>query len=192
MESVLFGLLPESIYFTLFLVFAKGIKTKRILLFSLIFAANILFSAFLSYSVWYHVCLLATIYLIIKILYKAQIIDVFLISLSFIILTILGVVCYFLISNYTVALIINRALMFAVVVGLKNKIKNIYLLYRSVWNRNDNAKVKSITVRNISVILLNILLVAIVIGMAFFTTKSGGVNNMIWSFFGFCDTKDGE
>lgn len=193
--SILFGLLPESIYFTLFLTYAKGLKTKRWLLFLLILAVSVGLSAFLSYSVWYHAALLAAMFAIMWILYRSQIIDVFLIVAESLILVALGLACYFLIPNYTAALIVNRVAMFATVLALRHHLPHWYAAYCSLWNRRKNAKVKSITVRNISVIVLNVMLYVIAVGMIFFSTqllnKTGGAG-MIWSYFGFCDSEDGE
>ena len=36
-QNILFALLPEAIYFTLFLIYTKGYKTKKFLLFTLLF-----------------------------------------------------------------------------------------------------------------------------------------------------------
>lgn len=36
-QNILFALLPEAIYFTLFLIYTKGYKTKKFLLFALLF-----------------------------------------------------------------------------------------------------------------------------------------------------------
>lgn len=156
--SVLFGLLPESVYFTLFLIFAKQIKQYRVSLFLAIFAFNIGISYFLAFSIWYHVTFMFLMYLTIRILYKAQIIDVFLITVSALIVTLLGYACYFLIPNYWVAAVINRAGLFVVLFAGKTYWNKLYLLYRSGWNRRDGARIKSLTVRNISCVTLNLLL----------------------------------
>lgn len=195
LASVFLGLIPEAIYFTLFLTYAKELKTRRALLFCMTLAASLIFSAFLSYTVWYHAALLAAMYLIMRLLYKSEIIDIFLIAAESIILVILGLACYFLIPNYAVALAVNRIAMFVVLFALKDRIRQWYWAYREVWNRREKTKIKSITVRNISVIALNLMLYIITIGMIFFSSQlmnhTGGAK-MIWSYFGFCDTEDGE
>lgn len=171
LTSILFGLLPESIYFTFFLIYAKQIKEKRGLLFGLIFSSNLILSAFFAFNVWYHILFVFVIYLIIWIIYKAQLIDIFVISCSILIMSILGLICYYGISNYWIAAIINRILMFTILILLKNKLHYLYKQYCSLWNRTPNAKIKSITIRNTSIIILNALLYLINIYMAIFSLR---------------------
>ena len=159
--SILFGLLPESIYFALFFIFAKKIESKRWLLFGLIFAVNLILSAFFAFSVWYHFLFIFLMYGILWLLYRAEFIDIFVVTSASFILAVLGFACYFLIPNYWVAAIINRAGMFAFLFLTRNKLNSWYMIYRRAWNRRPGAKVKSITVRNISMVLLNLMLYAL-------------------------------
>lgn len=156
--SILFGILPEAIYFTLFLIFAKNLKTKRIILFGLILLSYLVLSVFLAFSIWFHVAFMAAMYGIMWLLYRSELIDIFLISISAIILTLITVFCCKYIPDYRLGVLINRGLLFSVIFLFKNELNNLYLLYRSIWNVNKAAKIKSITVRNISLILLNLLL----------------------------------
>ena len=97
-----------------------------------------------------------------KIVYKVrtQIIDIFMIGVSYLWLSILSfILMYFTnkdLSNYAIIYFIQRILLFLPFI-FKNKFNILYKKYYKLWNRNDNEKrpIKSITLRNISLILLN-------------------------------------
>ena len=100
-----------------------------------------------------------------KFLYKdkIQIIDVFIISLAYLWLMLLSLILINFakrdFSNYAIMYIIQRILLFIPFI-FKNKFYIIYKKYCSLWNRNDKEKrpIKSITLRNISLILLNVFI----------------------------------
>lgn len=164
--SILLGLIPEVLYFTMFLIYTKNIKEKKIRLF--LFMSIIYFICMLvqQYQIIYYVLFIGLVYLLLKILYKdkTQIIDVFIISLSSLYLTILASLSLMLftddLSNYYFLYVVSRILLFLPFI-FKNKFNQLYKKYCSLWNRNDKVKrpIKSITLRNISVISLNSLIV---------------------------------
>lgn len=155
---ILIGIIPESIFFTLFLIFSKSLKEKRWLLFTLMTSTYILFGGILGYNIWFNIIYTFITYLILRILYKSSLIDIFLFTFSSLILTTLSIICYYSISDYKIALCINRVLMFGILFIFRNKWNKLYTWYCSVWNRNDEAKIKSITIRNASLIIFNVLL----------------------------------
>lgn len=163
--SILFGVIPDVLYFTLFFIFTKNIKEKRIKLFFLV-------------SIFYFICLIikkwiligylffmVSMYFILKLLYKdkTQIIDVFIIGIAYLWQTILSAILLIFLkrdlSNYYFLYIINLILMFIPFILYKN-FNLFYKKYCKFWNRNDAEKrpIKSITLRNISLILLNSLI----------------------------------
>lgn len=164
--SILLGLIPEVLYFTMFLICTKNIKEKKIRLF--LFMSIIYFTCMLvqQYQIIYYVLFIGLVYLLLKILYKdkTQIIDVFIISLSSLYLTILASLSLMLftddLSNYYFLYVVSRILLFLPFI-FKNKFNQLYKKYCTLWNRNDKVKrpIKSITLRNISVISLNSLIV---------------------------------
>ena len=176
--SVVFGLLPESIFLTLFFVFAKGLKDKRAKLFCLIFAANLVLSAVFAFSVWYHASFIVLKWLILRALFGSHIKDVFLISLSWITLFVLSVFCYFLIPDYWVAAAINRILIITFVFAFKDHLQRLYIAYKNAWNVNENPKIKSITLRNISCVSLNALLVLLNMAMAYYFVILYSINKI--------------
>lgn len=161
--SIILGLLPEVLYFTLFLIYTKNIKEKRLRLGILIAVAYVLCMFIQRYQLFYYLLFIALVYLILKLLYrdKIQIIDVFVISSSTILLTIFSYL-YFIFKdyfNYYVLLAMNRILLFLPFI-FKDKFNMVYKKYCKLWNRNDNMKrpIKSITLRNISLIIINLLI----------------------------------
>ena len=160
--SILFGLIPEVLYFTLFITYTKNIKEKRIKLFLLIGISYFLCILVQSFKILFYILLIVLIYISLKILYKEkiQIIDIFIISIAYLWIAILSTFLLILLSedksNYYLLYIIDRVLLFVLFI-FKNKFNMLYKKYCKLWNRNDKEKrpIKSITLRNISLILLN-------------------------------------
>ena len=160
--SVLLGLVPEVLYFTLFLVYTKKLENKKILLFLLIAVAYFLCILVQYWQILYYILLIALIYLALKLLYKKkiQIIDVFVISVAYLWLAVLSSILMLFakedLSNYLLLSVIDRVLLFSIFI-FRHKFNDVYKLYCKLWNRNDKEKrpIKSITLRNISLILLN-------------------------------------
>jgi len=163
--SILLGLLPEVLYFTLFISYTKNIKEKRLRLGILIAVAYVICMFIQKYQVVYYVLFITLVYLILKLLYKhkAQITDIFLISVIFNYVCLTSYFCFLFLkqdlSNYFILYIVARILLFIPFI-FRNKFNIIYKKYYSLWNRNDNIKrpIKSITLRNISLISLNIFI----------------------------------
>lgn len=163
--SLLLGMLPEVLFFTLFLVYTKDIKDKKIKLFISIMLVYILCIMINRFKTLYYVVFIFLIYLVLKLLYKkkTQIIDVFVFSLSTIYLSFVGYICSRFINDnylvYYIMLIINRILLFVPFI-FKKTFNKMYKTYCGLWNRNDKIKrpIKSITLRNISLSVLNIFI----------------------------------
>lgn len=163
--SILLGMIPETLFFTLFLTYTKNLKNKRIKLFLLISLAYVLCVILMKYNVLFYILFVIGIYLSLKILYKnkIQIIDIFIISIGFIYICIISFVFSKFINNnyynYYILLFINKIFLFLPFI-FKNKFNLLYKRYCSLWNRNDNIKrpIKSITLRNISLVILNVFI----------------------------------
>lgn len=155
----------EAIYFSLFLIYGKKLKEKRILLLIIMIAEYLLLKNFIQYNVLFQVAYTFMSFVNLKVLYKekSQITDIFLFAAASLILIIISIVCSSVVMIakqvwlYYVMLIINRILMFTFVIIFRNKIYNIYKKFCNNWNKNKNNKIKSLTLRNISVIVFNII-----------------------------------
>lgn len=161
--SILFGLIPEVLYFTLFITYTKNIKEKRIKLFLLIALTYFVCILIQRFQIIFYVLWVFLTYLDCKLLYKKkiQIIDIFIISLSYFWVALLSFVLMKFVnqnySNYYIIFIIQKILLFLPFV-FKSNFNKMYNYYCKLWNRNDKEKkpIKSITLRNISLILLNV------------------------------------
>lgn len=176
--SILFGLVPEVLYFTLFLSYTKNLKDKKIRLFLLLSVVYFCCLLISQYKIIYYVLFIFFIYIALKILYKnkAQIIDIFLISLLCIYLMLTSYICFLFVaedfSNYYLLAIIQKVVLFAPLI-FKDKFNVLYKKYYSLWNRDFKNKkpVKSITLRNVSLILLNLFIFILNLVILYLLTK---------------------
>lgn len=152
--SIIFGMLPDILYFWSMLLVVKNEKRHKLLLFLMIMVAYVLLIPIIRYSYILYIIFAILIYLSLKILYKSEIVDFFVIIMLFDYMMIISFVCYFAFNNYAIASIINRISLFIPLL-LHNKLNKWYNLYRGLWNRNEHSKIKSLTLRNICIIVLN-------------------------------------
>ena len=166
MLELIIGQIPEAIYFSLFMIYAKGLKEKRILFTVLVVAEYLLLKYVikLNYNIFFQIIYTFMTYIILKILYKekAQIIDIFIFTESLFILllfTIPFLVLNNLINNIYIVCIISKISLFTFFFFIKKYLFKINNKYYKLWNRNDyeKRKIKSLTLRNISIVTFNIL-----------------------------------
>lgn len=170
--SILFGLIPEVLFLILFVDNIKNFKGKKIKLFMMIGLTYFLCLLIKQYVILYYFLFIIFTYFIFKILYKneTELIDIFIISFATMYLTLVGFVTFLFVdnnlSNYYLMYIVNRFLLFSIFI-FKNKIKNFYSKYYKFWNRNDSIKkpFKSITIRNVSLVLINVFVFSINIAL---------------------------
>ena len=162
----------EAIYFAMFLIVGKNIKNKKLLFIGIMVFEYLMLKSFIRYSVYFQVAYTFMTYVNIKVLYKekAQITDIFLFTVGSLILIATSVLCYgiiyFTIHEYVWVLLINRPLIFALLYLGRNKIPQIYKRFCSLWNRhNIPNQIKSLTLRNISIIVFNLMFWLINVGM---------------------------
>lgn len=172
----------EAVFFALFLIFGKKLKEKRLLFIGIMIAEYLILKHFIKFNVYFQLAYTFMTFLTLKVLYKekAQITDIFLfMSASLIIITV-SVIAYIplhlIFKNnvvyfwYIVVLIINRIILAIILYLIKDKINVIYKKFYTRWNRPkhfNNAKIKSLTLRNISIIIFNLMFYIINIGMLF-------------------------
>lgn len=163
----------EAIYFSLFLIYGKDLKEKKLLFIGIMIFEYILLTSVLQYTTWIHIIYITLTYINLKVLYKekAQITDIFLFATASIFLILISFcsgLLHILKMKYFYALIINRIILFSFLFFIKNKINLIYKKYYLKWNRKDNmTKIRSLTLRNISVIIFNLMFYVINIGLIY-------------------------
>lgn len=161
--NIVFSILPEVLFFTLFLIKTKDLKDKKFRLFMLLAVDYAVYIMLNNYKILNYVSFIILTYVILKLLYKekAQIIDVFVISYAFLYVSLLAYISFLFIQNnmnlYYIFYILDRILLFVPFI-FKNRFNKIYKRYCKYWNRNDKANhpIKSITLRNVSLIIVNL------------------------------------
>ena len=169
--------IPEPVYFSLFLIIGKNIKEKRLLLIWIMIVQYLLLMHIFPFNVWFQLIYTFMSFVNLKVLYKekAQVTDIFLFAAASLILVVISIfsyaIVYITIKNYVCALILNRVLLFIILYFSRNKIKNIYRKFCSLWNRHNNPnKIRSLTVRNISIIIFNLMFWTINLCMIIYLT----------------------
>lgn len=164
----------EAIYFSLFLIYGKNLKEKRLLFIGIMIFEYIMITKLIQFNIWIHISYIVMTYINLKVLYKdkTQITDIFLFMVASAILIFISVlsyaIIYFTIREYIIALILNRIILFLFLCYFKNKLNLLYKKFYKLWNRHDNPnKIRSLTLRNISIIIFNLMFWIINIGMAF-------------------------
>ena len=172
---ILVELLPEALFFSLFMILAKNIKEKRFLfIFLTCLEYLLLFKAF-PFSIYSKVGFFIVTFIILKILYreKSQITDIFLLGIASLFLVLSSLIPSFLfllkICPFKIYVIINRIIIFGSLFLFRNQIKDIQKLYKKLWNRNDKVKkkIKSTTFRSANLVLFNFMFFIINCGLAF-------------------------
>lgn len=162
----------EAIYFSTFLLIGKDVKSKKILFTLVMIFEYVMLTRFIEFNIWFQLIYTFMSYVNLKVFYKekTQITDVFLFSLASVILIAISIfsyaIIYFTIKNYFIALLLNRVIMFCFLYISKNKIRILYKEFCSLWNRHKIPnKIKSLTLRNISIIIFNLMFWLINFGM---------------------------
>lgn len=183
MLELLLGQIPEAIYFALFMMFTKKLKTKRILYTILMVLEYVLLKFFIEYNIWFQVAYTIIQFLILKLLYKekAQVTDIFTFTIASAVLILISFISYsvvwFTLNNYYIAVILCRVLLFMFLIMFYKKLYKIQKLYKILWNRNNKkkTKMKSTTFRALNLVLFNTIFYIINLGMAFMLIQQGGV-----------------
>lgn len=164
----------EPIYFSLFLIAGKDLKEKRLLFTIIMIFEYVMLKQFIKFDVVFQFIYTFMSFINLKVLYKekAQITDIFLFAAASIILIAISaftyLTCIFTYKNYYVSIIINRIMIFGFVYFCKNNIRKVYKKFYKYWNRHNNPKaIKSLTLRNISIISFNLMFWIINLGMIY-------------------------
>jgi hypothetical protein len=168
------GQIPEAVYFALFLIFTKKLKTHRLIFCIIVLIEYLLLVNLFPFNLWFHVGLTIMVYLSLKVLYKerAQVTDIFTLGVASILLITVSMINYILFCNvlnvnFVTSAITQKILLFIILLLLKPKLYNIQKLYKRLWNRNDKVpkKMKTTTFRAINVVIFNMTFYLINIGM---------------------------
>jgi hypothetical protein len=170
----------EAIYFAMFLIIGKNIKNKKLLFIGIMVFEYLMLKHFIRYSVYFQLAYTFMAYVNLKVLYKekAQITDIFLFmgaSLILIATSFISYIPFYIFTNgnvqikeYLAIIFINRTLIFSILICAKELIRSIYKKFCSLWNRHAIPnQIKSLTLRNISIVTFNLMFWLINLGMTF-------------------------
>ena len=151
MLEIILGQIPEAIYFALFMIFAKELKTKRTLFVLFMVFEYLALKYFIKFDVLFQLLYTIMTFSNLKVLYKdkAIITDIFVFMGASLLLIFASILSYvptnILIKDiyvaFYVALTINRIIMFGSLVLLKNRLPKLYKNYRFFWNRHRDKSV---------------------------------------------------
>ena len=167
--EILLGQIPEALYFSLFMIYAKQLKEKRLLFVLLNIIEYILLMLVFPYSIWSHILYFGLCYVLLKILYKnkSQITDIFTLGIASIVLIFISFIASLLFRhNILLTIIFSRICILSIFI--KNYLYKISKLYKKFWNRNDKPKkMKSTTFRAINTVIFNLMFYIINIGITY-------------------------
>lgn len=156
--SMLFGMLPDCLYYTFFWIVLKKLNNRRIQLFILICVVYLALIMIQRYEVLYYFLFVISIYGVVKVLYKEKInfFDIFIFGLACLYMFFDSCFCMAVISKYEIAYIINKILLIIPFI-FHSFIERVYKKYLYTWNRETNysQNIKSITLRIGTVVIFS-------------------------------------
>ena len=155
--SLLLGMLPEVIYITAMTSYLEGIKTKRIRLFLLNCLGYIVLIMICRFELLFYIAYIIYLYWVLKLNFKVHITSFFMLSVVFSSIAWVSFICSFW-SNYYVGYIIARV-MLVILYLCRDSFYILYRRYKACWNRNTTHKIKSLTLRNCSLVFINITII---------------------------------
>lgn len=166
--SIIFGVVPDVIFLTFFITQIKEQKEKRKITFTLIFCIYLLCFTIKRYDLLYYTFSIGFIYIILKGIYKDKIelMDIIIVTLTEIHILTSSYISFKIFGNhmeyYYFALVIDKILVLLPLLFSK-KTSKIYQRYQKLWDRKliENRSLKSITIRNLSIVGLCLAVMAI-------------------------------
>lgn len=173
--TTIFGIIPEALFFTIFIIISKDIKEKRCILFICFLMNYYVCKILLHRSFGFYLLYTIVTYGILWSLYRdTEIIDIFLFSTSSLVLMVVSGLCYSILGvfnlNYWMLYAFNRISLFAFLYFFRKQIRSLYLAYRKSWNRAEENKFRSISIRNISFISLNVMMYVLNLSAVYLST----------------------
>lgn len=167
-NSLLFGIIPDVIFFTLFITYVKNLKYSRIKLFFTILIIYLLCVTIQRFELLYYVILIILMCIAVKVFYnkETEMIDITIITFELIYVMTCSFISFKIFKNdmsyYYYALWLDKLLVLIPLV-FREKWNIVYRKYVELWDRKFLEKriVKSITVRNFAAIFLCIALIVI-------------------------------
>lgn len=157
----IFAVMFETYFMYKMICKFKNIKSGKLYIGMLLsYFIALLFTNFsYKYHDYYYIIMAALFYITLKLIYKnkTQIIDIFIINITYIYLWVISFIYILCINNYNIAFIIY-VITLSIIMFMPINHNSFYKKYCKLWNRRDDGKIKAITVRNVSLYVVNISL----------------------------------
>ncbi len=154
--SVILGLLPQVFFCYNIIKFSKGANYKN---FIHILGIMVLFNFQIRTLENTVIAILLIIFSFWFLSKKVFIFDLTVFMFTYTMLFLLDGVCYFLNDNYWIGYSVNLVTILTLPFIFKTNIKRCYNYFLTRWNKTENKGLKSITIRNISVVTVNVGLI---------------------------------
>ena len=180
MLNILLGLIPEAIYFSLFIIFTKDYKKNRVLFTILLALGYIVLKQIFPANVYCQVCYILYVPFIMWLTNREKFhaSDMFVMSWASITLLVFSlifmpIILIFGMKTYFIMFALNRIIMFVFLALFKNKLNKIYKWVIPQWNRNREKPnpIKALTIRNLCVLGLNFSIFILNLCMIFTSTN---------------------
>lgn len=161
--NLLFGNLFEALFICVMFYKIKGLKSKKLLLFVATLITYSVSGIIISFSYnnqyLFYILFDVILYLFTKLIYKnkIQIIDLFIIYYIEMIINFSCLILMLLIGYNYIFFILNRLLLIIIML-FSGKLNRFYNFYYYNWNRHSDNKIKSVTIRNLTIISCNLML----------------------------------
>lgn len=167
--EIILGQVPEAVYFAVFMILVKGLKSRRFIFIISMIIEYLLVLNVLPYSIWSYVLYFVLSFLLLKMLYKdkSNVTDIFTMGIASISLVITSALSYFItLGNMISCTIVNRIILFVMLYIFRYKLCRINKLYNRLWNRGKHSyKMKSTTFRALNLVIFNLSFVIINLGV---------------------------
>ena len=173
--EIILGQIPEAVYFAVFMILVKGLKTRRFTFIISMIIEYLLVLNILPYSIWSYVLYFILSFLLLKILYKdkSNVTDIFTMGIASVIIIIVSIFSYLIVSLFSTNVIVGnlcqKAILFFIILVYKSYLPKINNIYKKLWNRSKHSyKIKSMTFRILNLIVFNFSFVVINLGIMFY------------------------
>lgn len=162
-QMLLLGNLFEVLFISFMIYKTKGLHEKFFTLFLGITFIYFIGGAIVNFTYnnqyIFYILFDVLTFILLKMLYKkkAQVPDIFVVYYFEMILNFTSLICMKIFDYNMVAFYVNRAMLVFICCFYK-KFAELYKIYINNWNRKDGNKIKAITVRNISILAMNLTL----------------------------------
>ena len=166
--NILLGILFEIIFITLMIIKVKDIKDKKVKLFFNVLISYIASGLLVNFDTSYinqyivYIVLSVLIYTGNKIIYKDKrnIIDLFFIYYIIMIINYTSLTSIKILNYNYLSMYLSRIILI-IILFFSKEINKLYKITNKNWNRHKDNKIKSITLRNVFIIIANISLLII-------------------------------